>query len=208
MILFRVSSSAGRQAGMRTIRTGETPVPSLPIPFSAMTTVTSPHRRRVEKRRTRQQGTSPMNPKRKLPGKWRAGVVGLFVLLFALFLACDNQPVLSPMETQLVGEWSANPQSDTRTFLPDRTFTTSSGQFSGVWRINAGRLTVTYWVPIEITNAYDIQSTFNSIRRSRKTYTCTWEIELTDNGQQHNLSHPIDELHPDGKWFWTRVPGS
>ena len=147
-----------------------------------------------------------MKSKRRILRAWPTFIVGLLVLLLALFLVSDYQSPLSPVESRLVGEWSANSTIYTRSFLPDRTFSTSDGQFSGVWQINEGQLTVTYWPPIERPYDYDIKPMFNWIRRSCKTYTYTWDIEFDDDSQQHKLSHPVDELHPDGKkWLWTRV---
>jgi hypothetical protein len=130
------------------------------------------------------------------------------VLSIALFLVSDTQSPLSPIESRLVGEWSADPHEYTRSFLPDRTFSTSGGQFSGVWRIDEGRLTVRYWPPPELPHGYDFSTTLQWLRRPGKTYTCTWDIEFADGNQQHSLSQPIDDLHPDGKWILTRVPGT
>lgn len=105
----------------------------------------------------------------------------------------------------MVGEWSVDQRKDTRIFLSDRTFSTSDGQYSGVWRINEGQLTVTYWPPIELPHDYHIKPILNWMDRSRKTYTYTRDIEFTDDSQQYYLSAPADKLHPDRQWLWTRV---
>jgi len=157
--------------------------------------------------RVLQKGTSHVKPKRSILRAWPAFIVGLLILSLALFLVSDNQPSLSPRESRLVGEWSSPPHKYTRIFSPDRTFSTSDGQYFGVWRIDQGRLTVTYWTPFELPRSISIRSiglAFNEIGKSRKRYIYTWEIEFFDNGRQYTLSHPVDELHPDGKWLWTR----
>jgi len=132
--------------------------------------------------------------------------VGLLVLSLALFMFSGNHSSLSPLESRLFGEWSSHPHEYTRIFSPDRTFSTSDEQFFGEWQINEGRLTLTYWPSTQISPSYDIRSTFNQMRIALQTDTCTWDIEFTEDNQQHVLNHPVDEYHPDGKWLFSRVP--
>jgi hypothetical protein len=134
------------------------------------------------------------------------GSFGLLLPLLALLVFSHNQLPLSQLETQLVGEWSANPTDATRTFSPDRTFSTSNGQFVGRWRVDDGRLTLTYWQPYKLPHEFNFAAVKHSIRRTRKE-TLWWNIEFADDRQRHSLSHPADKLQPDGKWSWTRVPG-
>ncbi len=152
--------------------------------------------------------------KRNFLRAWPAFVVTFFVFLLALFLVSGNkssvsQP-LSPIEARLVGKWYDKEPDDTRNFLPDRTFSTSSGQFVGTWRINDGRLTVTYWQPYERPSDYTISAVIHSFTRTRET-TISWEIEFADDSQTHTISHgiahqyPDDEVLPDEKWEWTRA---
>ncbi len=154
--------------------------------------------------------STDMMPKRKTQRAWQAFIVGLAIVSPALFLVSGNGSALSPLESRLVGEWSSNPLDNfTRTYSPDRTFSTSNEQFVGNWRINDGKLTVTYWqdfkLPRSISRA-SFELSFESLRRSRKKTICSWQIQFSDDSHQHSLSHPVDELHPDGKWLWTRVP--
>jgi hypothetical protein len=151
------------------------------------------------------QGTADAIPKRRL---WYVAVAGLGVVLLALAVSTCRQTPLSETERQLVGEWSDGPSGITRTFSADRTFSTSNAQFAGVWHITDGRLTVEYWqqwrVPRNVSMG-SLQIALDEFRRSRKTDTCTWDIEISDSGQHHELSPAVDEQHPDGKWLWTRV---
>jgi len=131
------------------------------------------------------------------------GVVGLFVFFLALLVFRDKHSTLSPLETRLVGEWSANPTETTRSFSPDRTFSTSNGQFVGVWRINNGRLTITYWQSFELPHECSFAAVAHSIRRTRKE-TVSWNITFAEDGRQHILSVPGED-RPDGQWLFRRV---
>ena len=134
-------------------------------------------------------------------------LAGILVLLLAYLLTKDNQRPLSVVERKLVGEWIGTPPGTSRIFKPDRTFLTSNGQFAGVWRIEEGVLKVTAHQPYELPRSLSLTSlrlSYDSILRSRKKEIYKWKIEFPDNGNQHTLSHPVDELHPDGKWLWTR----
>ncbi|QDT91288.1 hypothetical protein [Gimesia algae] len=136
-----------------------------------------------------------------------AGLAGVLVLLLTFFLTTDNQPPLSPAERLLVGEWYHAPAESTRIFHADRTFETSGRQFAGTWNIKEGRLSITYWQPYELPRSLSLTSlglSLKSVQRSREKYTYGWEISFSDKGQRLSLSHPIDEHHPDGKWWWNR----
>ncbi len=146
-----------------------------------------------------------MTPNRRL----LAGIaVGFAVLLLAALYAFNRQPPLSPLEQQLVGTWSDQSTSDEYLYRSDRTFLTSDGQFRGVWKTDRGKLTVTYQTTWDIPNFLSIGSIEGSIREfrhSRNTYAITRVIEFVDDGRRVTLDHPVDELHPDGKWIWTRI---
>jgi hypothetical protein len=134
-----------------------------------------------------------------------AFVVGLLALLLSLNLCLfsDNQPSLTPLEARLVGEWYHSQPEDTRTFFPNRRFSTSNGQFVGVWRITEDRLTFTYWQTFELPHEYSLAAVAHAIRRTRQE-TCSWEIAFSEDGQQHILSVP-GEGRPDGRWTFRRV---
>ena len=151
-----------------------------------------------------------MKPEQRFPRAWSAIVVGLsavvvgsFFLLLTWLILSDNPSPLSPLETQLVGEWSANPSETERSFSPDRTFSTSNGQFVGVWRINDGRLTLTYWQTFAPPHEFSLAAVQHSIRRTRKE-TISWDLTFAEDGQQHLLSAP-GEGRPDGQWLFHRM---
>ncbi|GEM_PF-1792577 len=145
----------------------------------------------------------PYNLKQK---RGRILLAGILVLLLAYLLTGENQPPLSAVERQLVGEWFDGPRGSTRIFKPDRTFLTSNGQFAGVWHIDEGELAVTVWQAYELPSSLSLPGfslSLDSIQRARIKEIYTFEIEFSENGQQHTLNHPVDKL-PDGKWLWTR----
>jgi len=136
-----------------------------------------------------------------------AGTAGILLLFCGYHFTVENQRPLSAMEKQLVGQWSAESGVPTRIFKPDRTFTTSTGQFAGHWRIDEGELIVTVWQPYEFPRSLSVASlslSLDSIQRSRIQETYQFKIEFSDSGQQHIVNHPVDKAHPDGKWLWTR----
>jgi hypothetical protein len=147
-----------------------------------------------------------VKPDRRFPHAWHAIVLGLLLLLLVLLVFSDNRSPLSPLETRLVGEWSANPSDPSeliRTYSSDRTFSTSNGQFVGVWRIKDGRVTLTYWQPFELPHEYNYAAVKHSIRRTRKE-TVSWKITFAEDDKQHFLNVP-GEGRPDGQWFFRRV---
>ncbi|MCA9014154.1 MAG: hypothetical protein KDA77_02370 [Planctomycetaceae bacterium] len=134
-------------------------------------------------------------------------LAGILVLLLAYRLTLNYQPPLSPVEQQLVGEWIDETPGISRIFKPDRTIVTSNGQYAGVWRIEKRVLTVLVHEPFEFPRSFSRSSlslSFDSFQRSFTRETYQWQIEFSDTGDQHTISHPVDELHPDGKWLWTR----
>lgn len=146
-----------------------------------------------------------------LKGKRRAlalFAVPIAVLSVALFLLFHRQPPLSMLERQLVGEWYCDPKNPndttTYTYAADRTLSTSNGQFTGVWRTNDGRLTVTYWQRFEPPLGHKVADVVHAIRRTRKT-TCSWDITFADDGQQFTLRHGDYDPTPDEQWQWYRV---
>lgn len=145
-----------------------------------------------------------MRPARRILSKWITVTILVLALSTALPPPGEVRAPLSPLESRLVGDWSAGPRKSTRSFAPDGTFSTTSGQFSGVWRISEGRLTITYWDQVDILVDYNIRLTLDRIRRSRKQYTVAWDIEFTETGQRHILT----QLPPraDGRWVWTKLP--
>jgi hypothetical protein len=155
------------------------------------------------RRKASQKGTRDMNQQQRFLRAWPALVVGLLVLLLPLFFSDDQSP-LSPLETRLVGEWSANPSGSTRCFWPNRTFSTSNGLVVGVWRIRDGRLTLTYWQTYQLPPEYSFAAVAHSIRRIRKD-TVSWDITFAEDGQGHILSIPVSEDCPAGQWLWRRV---
>ena len=126
------------------------------------------------------------------------------VLSLALFFGLRHQTPLSSEELQLVGEWYWDDPNSTRRFSADRSFSTSNGQFVGVWGIDDGQLTLTYWQPFRRPLGYRIADVVHSIRRTRKT-AWSWDITFADNDQQHILSVSVSELSPDGQWIWRRM---
>ena len=143
-------------------------------------------------------------PKRITFRAWHAIVIALVgVWLTACIFVVKRSP-LSPQEARLVGAWSNPPNGVIRSFAPDRTFSTSNGQVVGIWRIDDGRLTLTYWQPWELPHDYDVAGIVHMVRRSRKD-TCTWEITYSDDGQQHILVVPADEGRPSGQFTMHRV---
>lgn len=151
-----------------------------------------------------QKRTPHVKPQRRFLRAWPAFVVGLLVLLLAHFIFSDIPSPLSPLETRLVGEWSANPPGPIRSFSPDRKFSTSNGQFVGVWRIDDGRLTLTYWQTFELPHEYNFAAVAHSIKRTRKE-TWSWDFTLAEDGQQLILIVPVSEDSPDGLWLWRRM---
>ncbi|MCA9005951.1 MAG: hypothetical protein KDA70_11835 [Planctomycetaceae bacterium] len=136
-----------------------------------------------------------------------AGLAGALVLLLVFYFSTDHQPPLTAEEQLLVGEWYDLPTEATRIFHADRTFETSGRQFAGTWQIKNGRLSVTYWQPYELPRSLSLASlslSLDSMQRSREKNSYGWEIAFSDDGQHHSLNHPIEEHHPDGKWWWSR----
>jgi hypothetical protein len=132
-----------------------------------------------------------------------AFIVCLLIALLALFLVIDNQSPLSPVESRFVGEWfSPTNKGVIRIFSSDRTFSTSDGQYTGVWHIKDGRLTLTYRQTLELPHDFSFAAVKQSIRRTRQT-TLSWDITLAEDGQQHQLSAPAHG--PDGQWLSFRV---
>ncbi|MDF1743065.1 MAG: hypothetical protein P1V19_05180 [Gimesia sp.] len=134
--------------------------------------------------------------------------VCLCVLCFLLvaFVWYNTPSPLSPIEAQLVGQWSTkNVSGSTRIFRSDRTFATASGQFSGKWRIEEGHLIVRYRETFQIGSCYNLRSTYNSLHRSQRLEECRWKIDFTADNQGHALTHFVDQQHPDGKWHWIRA---
>ncbi len=134
-------------------------------------------------------------------------IAGSLVLLCAYHFTGETQRPLSAAEKQLVGEWSSIPGVATRIYKPDRKFTTSTREYTGFWHIDEGELTVTVWQPYEFPRSLSINSlslSLDSIQRSRIKEIYTFQIEFSENGQQHIVNHPVDKAHPDGKWLWTR----
>lgn len=108
------------------------------------------------------------------------------------------------MESRLVGDWSQDPPELIRSFHRDRTFATSDGQFVGVWRIENGRLMLTYWQRFELPHEYSLVGVARSLRRMRKE-TLSWEISFAEDGRQHRLRVPVDEDRPKGECVLRRV---
>jgi hypothetical protein len=137
-----------------------------------------------------------------------------YVLLLCLLLVVcaycftgDKPYPLTAEEQQLVGAWDDETPGFLRVFHSDRTFTTSNGQFAGRWRIDEGELKITYWQTFEPPRSLSLASlelSLNSLQRSFEKETYSWQIDFLDNGRQMTLSHPVDELQPDGKWLWTK----
>ncbi len=135
--------------------------------------------------------------------------VCLSVLLLAAYWGSDRPAPLTPLEAQLVGEWTdKGGTGSARIFRADRTLVTANDQFSGTWRIEEGRLMISYWqtfhVASNLASWYGIQSTYTSLCRSQDVDKCAWKIEFDDDEQSHALSHTVDQQHPDGKWYWNR----
>ncbi|WP_298864075.1 hypothetical protein [uncultured Gimesia sp.] len=131
-------------------------------------------------------------------------------LLPGAFVWSKKQSPLSPIEAQLVGQWSTKSGSgSTRIFRSDRTLATANGQFSGKWRIEEGLLIASYWETFQfasnIASFNGMQSTYNSLCRSQTIEECRWKIEFTADKQGHALTHFVDKQHPDGKWHWIRA---
>ena len=135
---------------------------------------------------------------------WHAIVLAILSLWLAACIFLLRPSPLSPQEARLIGAWSNGPGDAIRSFAPDRTFSTSNGEFVGHWRINDGRLTLTYWQPWELPHDYDVGGIVHSLRRLRK-HTCTWEITFAENGQQHILVVPADEDRLSGQFTMRRV---
>lgn len=151
-------------------------------------------------------GMLDMTTKRKLQRASPAIGVGLVGVLLLLFLFGDKLSPLSPVESQLVGEWYHHPpETDTRTFFADRTFSTSNGQFVGTWLIKDGVLTVTYWKTYEPPMGYTIDVVVHCITRRRKN-TVSWPIEIAADSRQFALIQPVTKDNPSGNWVCTRVP--
>lgn len=145
-----------------------------------------------------------MEPQNRLRRRWHAFVRGLVVPLLALCLVHGYRPPLSPLETRLVGEWYYDQPRDTRSFWPDRTFSTSNGQFVGTWHIADKQLTVTYWQRYELPMELSMAAVGHSIRRVRKE-TISWELTLTEDGRRLIFHVPVSADCPDGKWLWHRA---
>lgn len=136
-----------------------------------------------------------------------AGLAGALVLFLVLYYSANRQPPLTAEEQLLVGEWDLTPVIATRIFHADRTFETSDRQFAGTWKIQDGRLSITYWQPYELPRSLSLASlslSLESIQRSREKCTHETNISFSDNGQRLSLDHPKDKEHHDGKWWWTR----
>lgn len=135
-----------------------------------------------------------------------AGLAGTLVLLLILYFSANRQPPLTAEEQLLVGEWYHDPAELPLIFYADRTIESSS-QFVGTWQIQEGRLSITYWQPYELPRSLSLASislSLESIQRSREKNRYGWEISFSDNGQRFSVNHPIEEHHPDGKWWWSR----
>ena len=139
---------------------------------------------------------------------WFTLALGLLALFVTPFLLQQDPAPLTPIESQLVGEWSVGHDNPTRSFLDNRTFSTSEGQFSGVWKIDNDRLTVTYWSPIERPHDYSIHGAVQWIRRSQKTYSCAWDIEFAEGGEKLTLIPVVAPPRPAEEWIWTRIPAN
>jgi hypothetical protein len=116
-------------------------------------------------------GTTDVNPKWRFLRFWAAFAVGALVLLLAVDVFRGSRTSLSPLEARFAGEWYDTQPGDTRSFHPDRTFTTSNRQFIGNWHIENKRLVLTYWQPYELPINFSLTAFVHSIRRIRKT-TC------------------------------------
>ena len=137
-----------------------------------------------------------------------AALIGLVVIALIVLLNIDIQSPLSTDEQKLVGEWSPDSGGATRVFLPDRRLVTTDGAFKGVWRIEKGELRVSYWSPFEAPRSMsfsDVQRSLFTLKRSFEKEKYTTRIEFAADGQSHAWEHPVDALHPDGKWWFTRV---
>lgn len=141
----------------------------------------------------------------------RAGLAIIAVVIFSVILlllirhACtSNPPLLTLQERQLVGTWIGDPVGHPRTYHADGTFNSGSGDFQGVWSIEAGRLTITYWKPLEPPLEYSFRQIWRSIQSSTKEDTVSWDIRFTNDGQGHILRVPVSELAPEGRWVWSR----
>ncbi|MCA9008112.1 MAG: hypothetical protein KDB01_00125 [Planctomycetaceae bacterium] len=147
--------------------------------------------------------TSYLKDKRRALAFW---AVLIAVLSVALYLLFHRQPPLSSLERQLEGEWYSDPKDPgyTTTYAADRTLSTSNGQFTGVWHINDGRLTVTYWQIFERPRGYTVADVAHCIRRIRKT-TCSWDLTFADDGQQFTLRNGVYDATPNEQWLWYRV---
>ncbi len=109
--------------------------------------------------------------------------VALLLALRVLLVDIDWQSPLSPVEARVIGEWSHDPSETIRSFHADRSFSTSNGQFVGVWEVKDGRLTVKYWQPFELPTDFNAAALTHSIRRTRKE-TLSWRIEFAADNQQ------------------------
>ena len=122
------------------------------------------------------------------------------ILLFCWFFFSSMRRPLSPLEAQLVGEWTSNSGGETRIFYPDHSYS-SHGQFEGKWFIDGNRLTIEYWLPSRIRDVYSVDDFLLQLRRSWKTSTNTIEIEFGDDDQTLSFFFLSDhERRPGGKW--------
>ena len=142
------------------------------------------------------------NPKRRRV-LFVVGVLIASVTLVA-YWKIRHKP-LTVQERQLIGDWYWDNPQDTRRFTADREFSTSDGQFMGVWDINDGKLTLTYWQPFQSPSSIRPSEVVRSVRHTAKEIVA-WNIDFSDNKLQHVLSVAVSEAHPDGKWMWSRVP--
>jgi hypothetical protein len=135
------------------------------------------------------------------------GCVGLcfLAILLAPFLFVQNPPPLSSDEAKLVGEW-INDKGTAVIYSRDRRLATSNGQFAGEWNIENGRLSATYWQPIELPDDFSISAIGRFIRRARWTDSILYEISFDDDGRSHRMMVPVHEHNPDGPVNWRRTP--
>jgi hypothetical protein len=133
--------------------------------------------------------------------------VAAALLAIGLVVRNASRRPLSPLETQLVGEWSNGDGDATRSFWPDRGFSTSDGQYEGRWSIDGDRLILEYWVPFRLREVERLGDFRSKLRQAGRRYTVAWKIEFGADGQTHTLIHSNDHPgDPGGSWKWTRRP--
>lgn len=131
------------------------------------------------------------------------------ILMSAAVVIQSRWPAaLSPLEVQLIGEWTSDAGKSIRIFRSDHSFATDNGQFEGHWSIDHNKLTIMYWQPFSLRDAYYVDGFLVQIRRSFKVDTYMWEIEFADDRQTHTLIFPENDTHnPGERWNWTRLAG-